>query len=279
MSEDQRKELGAFLKARRAAIAPKTLGYDAGARRRTPGLRREEVASEAGVGITWYTWLEQGRDIRPSATTLLRICGTLRLERADQDYAFSLAGLLNPDAQAVALLTPSLAAVFQAYQGPAMYLDPMWNVLAHNGIARALYDLDQLVGPFETNQLWQAFRNPLRRRLYVNFERDVRAFVGLFRLVTASVVAEPEFQTLIERLMAESAEFAALWRQREVVSPIPLAIELNHPRFGRIAVHSLRVPVDRGGGAMMLFLAPADEATERAFRRVAEELRQEVGGG
>lgn len=262
---DRRKEFGAFLKSRREATSPRMLGHEPSPRRRTPGLRREEVASAAGVGITWYTWLEQGRDIRPSASTLMRICRSLQLSPQDQEYVFLLADLPYREAVSADRFTPALARVLRAFQGPAIYLDAMWNILSSNVLASELYDLEKGVEPFAANLVWQCFRNPSRRRLHVNFDADMRILVGNFRRTTAPIVDEPQLQRLVHSLNEESAEFAALWGRRETSLTSPFVLELAHGRLGRVCVNTVRLPVEGAGGATVLFNTPADERTERLF--------------
>jgi transcriptional regulator with XRE-family HTH domain len=264
--QTRRQELKAFLRARRDAVAPESVGLSRGKRRLAPGLRREEVAAIAGVGLTWYTWLEQGRDINPSPALLRRIAGALALSASDETYLLSLGG--HPLAEApVPAFEPSaaLASVMAAYHAPVVVMDALFNVLASNPLADLLYDFDKGLDPFPRNQIWQLFVNPRRQALYPDLEADRRNFVALFRFSSRSKIGTSGYVSLIEALGRTSPEFAAVWNEREIAPAAPRAARLRHPVFGDIAVNALRLPIDADGGAMLVFLGAADEKTSSKF--------------
>jgi transcriptional regulator with XRE-family HTH domain len=276
----QRTELKAFLRARRAALPPEAAGLARGTRRLTPGLRREEVAALAEVGITWYTWLEQGRAINVSAAALTRIAHALQLSATDEAYLFHLAGLphAEPAARRI-VLPPSLQGLLDLYQAPAFVLDPVFDVLASNAMADRLYRFDQAEGRFARNHLWNAFMNPLRRELYAPcYEPGLLNLLGMFRMGLAAHPHDPRFGVLIDALAQASALFTELWQRQEVAPLRAWDAHFRHPEFGEVRVHSNRLPLRDGkaDGAVAFFFVPQDPATAQAFARVAGQLHREA---
>jgi transcriptional regulator with XRE-family HTH domain len=274
----QRAELKAFLRARRAALSPEAAGLPRGRRRLTPGLRREEVAALAQVGVTWYTWLEQGRAINISAAALARIARALALSPTDETYLFSLAGLLRPELPAEDFRLPSpMQGVLDLYQGPAFVLDPVFDVLAYNRMAERLYDFGEFGGPFANNHLWNAFMNPARRRLYPDFENGALNLLGIFRMNHATHPDDPRFDRLIDALTAASPEFDALWQRRNTAPLSAITVPFFHRDFGDLSIHSVRLPIRDGhcDGATAFLFVPANAETAASFARMAERLREE----
>jgi len=275
----QRTELKAFLRARRAALPPEAVGLSRGARRLTPGLRREEVAALAEVGITWYTWLEQGRAINVSAAALTRIAQALKLSATDEAYLFHLAGL--PHAEPVTrriVLPPSLQGLLDLYQAPAFVIDPLFDVLAFNAMADRLYRFDGFHGRFAQNHLWNAFMNPARRALYAPcYEPGLLNLLGVFRMNHAAHPDDPRFAVLIDALGEASPLFVELWERQEVAPLRAWNAHFSHPEFGEVRVHSNRFPLRDGkaDGAVAFFFVPEDAATAQSFARMAECLREE----
>src|SRR6266700_2920137 len=209
----RRTELKDFLRARRDALRPEELGLPSGRRRRTPGLRREEVAAAADVGVTWYTWLEQGRAIQASREALQRIGQALRLTPTDEAYLFALAGVepvFASSAQEYSV-EPHLQAVMDALRTvPAMLSGPCVDVRAYNRLADAVYEWSACEGPFANNLAWQLFMNPRRRALYADWEEMARRTVGVLRARHARYLGEPRFDALLSALRA-SPEFGSYW--------------------------------------------------------------------
>ncbi|MBN8924660.1 MAG: XRE family transcriptional regulator [Rhodanobacter sp. 68-29] len=271
-TSSQRTELKAFLRARRAALAPETAGVPRGGRRLTPGLRREEVAALAGVGLTWYTWLEQGRAINVSAAALTRIAHALSLSPTDEAYLFSLAGVAHPEPPLPPFeLAPSVQLLLDRYRGPAFVLDPVFDALAWNAQADWLFGFAAQRGPFARNHVWNAFLNPARRRLYPEFVPGMLNLLGIFRMSQAAHPDDARFDTLIAALSAASPEFAELWNRQETAPLSALRLPLFHPELGPFCVHSTRLPIRdvQAEGATAFFFVPADAATGRAFERMA----------
>ena len=177
----RRRLLREFLIAKRAAISPEAAGLPRRARRRTPGLRREEVAVLASVGVTWYTWLEQGRGIQVSADTLNRIARALRLTASDRAYLFALAEVSHQDLeQREETLDENMQAALDGFQaGPAMITGPFFDVEAFNSVADRIFRFADCDGPFARNHVWRFFMDPVRRSLYAEWS-SVSVLCGSF---------------------------------------------------------------------------------------------------
>ena len=210
-SAEQREALGAFLANRRARLKPDGLGLPSG-KRRTPGLRREEVAVLAGVSVSWYTWLEQGRDIRASADTLRRIAEVLRLDRVEAAYLLALT--LPPVAVAAASehASDGLVMLVQAVDPiPAYVRNTRFDILAWNAaVANLFVDYDALQ-PFARNTLRLMFLHRPYRDLIVNWEALARRYVAAFRAARARARDKAPFDELAGEVGASSGEFRAWW--------------------------------------------------------------------
>lgn len=275
----QRTELKAFLRTRRAALTPEAAGLPRGSRRLTPGLRREEVAALAEVGVTWYTWLEQGRAINVSAAALTRIARALSLSPTDEAYLFALMGLSRTDVPEHHFsLPPVMHEVLRMYQAPAFVLDTVFNVLAWNRMAECLYDFGEFDGPFADNHLWNAFMNPARRRLYPDFENGALNLLGMFRMNQAAHPEDPRFARLTEALAEASTEFVELWQRCHTAPLSAIVVPFFHREFGDLSIHSMRLPIrdsDHVDRATAFFFAPANAETAASFARVARRLAAE----
>jgi transcriptional regulator with XRE-family HTH domain len=272
----RRAELKAFLRARRALLSPESVGLPRGPRRLTPGLRREEVASIAGVGVTWYTWLEQGREINVSDDTLWRVSRALKLSPSDKAYLFTLVGLPMRQKHETLVSEAMRLAVAGFTAGPAMVFGPRFDVLVYNQLADLVYSMAMAgdTGPFGNNHLWRLFMDPERRRLYGPdyLEPGGRNLVGVFRVRYAEHIGEPEFDDFVHALSAGSALFAKLWKERATQPLLTIQVPLNHPRLGPLKFHSVRTTPGDGSANSIYFLPPADAATISAMRRAMDPL-------
>ncbi|MCU7824900.1 helix-turn-helix transcriptional regulator [Kitasatospora sp. DSM 101779] len=214
----RRQELAAFLRSRRERISPEQVGLPETGRRRTPGLRREEVAHLATVGVTWYTWLEQGRDIQVSAQVLQSVARALMLDPTERAHLFVLAGAEDPaPIVECATVTPAARMLLaQLEPMPAAVLNSRYDVLAYNRAYTWIAgDLDAL--PFEDrNLMWLAFTGSEFQRSLVDIEEARPAMVAKFRTAMADHGAEPAWKTLLNRLRKASPEFEEMWQQHEV---------------------------------------------------------------
>jgi hypothetical protein len=261
--ELRRRELAAFLRSRRERLAPEAVGLAPGRRRRTPGLRREEVAHLAGVGATWYTWLEQGRDIRASAQVLDAIARTLRFDPHERSHLFTLAGVPDPsrDGAGVTLSQGVKAVLAQLEPYPACVVNARYDLLAFNRAYSAIFDgLSDL--PFEDrNCLWLIFTDPAWRRVVVDWDEAVRRMVAQYRAAMAEHVAEPAWKCLVHRLRRASPEFEAVWRRHDVGGPENHVKEIRHPLVGLLRLDYTSFWLDQRLGTRLLSYTPADEQT------------------
>lgn len=264
LSDDRRREIAAFLRTRRSRLRPEDVGLPRGSRRRTPGLRREEVALLAGVSTEWYTWLEQARDVRPSAATLRRIGEALRLEPAEVQHLMALGGHENGSVEngsaAAAVLGPQLQLLLDRLEYcPAWVHGERWDILAWNRAATVIHgDLDTMQG-LERNGLHQLFVNPRLRAMLVDWELHARDCVAKMRLAHARHVDDPWFNELISVLRAKSPEFAAFWDEHNVQLPHSGVKVYVHPEAGRLTFHytMLEVKGERGRALYMITYLPA----------------------
>ncbi|MBB4687117.1 helix-turn-helix transcriptional regulator [Amycolatopsis jiangsuensis] len=260
----RRCELGAFLRSRRARITPEQVGLPLSGRRRTPGLRREEVAQLAGVGVTWYTWLEQGRDINASEQVLDAISRTLRLDPHEHVHLFTLAGAPEPptEAKECSVVTESMRAMLtQLEPFPAAVRNGRYDLLGYNrGYTWLMGEVDAI--PFEDrNTLVQCLLNPRWRERTLGWEENVPRMVAAFRAAMAEHVAEPAWKSLVKRLKAESPLFADLWSRHDVnAEPIPVK-RYRHPEAGLLTFRFTYLYTGRRSEVLVSTYTPADEET------------------
>ncbi|WP_030407278.1 helix-turn-helix transcriptional regulator [Streptomyces albus] len=216
--EDQRRELGLFLRSRREQITPDQVGLPHTGRRRTPGLRREELALLAGISATWYTYLEQGRDIRVSEQVLGSLASVLRLGRHERDHLFRLAGHA-PAAQPVddEPLAAQIAAVPRLLQPqPAYLIADNYDVLSRNQAAGELFpDLDGTADR-PANFLRWTFLEPVAREIVVDWEVEARGLLARLRTLAGRRPGDPRFTRLIDELHADSPQVRAWWPRYDV---------------------------------------------------------------
>ena len=258
-NDSRQRELGAFLRSRRERLAPADLGLPAGPRRRTPGLRREEIAMVAGVGTTWYTWLEQGRDVKPSHEVLAALGKALRLDAAERRHLYILAGRDAPATlpagpeRADAALLHTLASL--AIQ-PAYVMGRRWDVLAWNPAAEAVFgDYGALQGDAR-NIMHLLFTDRNHRRLLVAWEDLARMALGRFRADSAKYVGDPDFERLIAALTAASPEFRAWWPERDVHRQLSGIKKMRHPKAGAMTFEHMSFSIDDGSDMKLVVYTP-----------------------
>ncbi|MBB3258879.1 transcriptional regulator with XRE-family HTH domain [Paraburkholderia bannensis] len=231
------RALGEFIRAHRERLSPEEVGLPPGPRRRTPGLRREEVAQLCGVSPTWYTWIEQGRPVSASAEALARIAAALRLSRAERAYLFELAAQRDPaepDAPGAGAAPETLLQTVELIEAPAYVLDRQWSALAWNAHAADLFT-GWLDGEHDRNLLRFTFTQPLGRALIVDWETRARRLAAEFRADSIRHLNDAPTRALIDSLLATSDEFARYWGSQDVFEREGGRREFNHPRHGRIA--------------------------------------------
>lgn len=228
LSEQRRRELADFLRTRREKLKPEQMGITQVSRRRTPGLRREEVAEIAGVGTTWYTWLEQARDIQPSAEVLKRLGQALMMNPAETRHLFTLAGRSVPvDIEEMRETpSPALLRVMASLPTPAMLLGSRWDLLAVNDAARTTFKaIPELV---ETRGNWLHFYFlSLDRSSVVNWETNARQLISDFRLSVSDSLDQPWVSSIVEDLRAKSPEFNTFWREHDVTDNAFTLVEVQ----------------------------------------------------
>jgi len=233
---DRRAELGEFLRARREALQPADVGLPISGRRRTPGLRREEVALLAGVSVTWYTWLEQGRRINASRDVLLALARTLHLDDAGRGHVLALASGATTEAVERIVEAPDAVVrlITSMEPAPAYVLGPRWEILAWNTSEELLYPTLRSLEDGTRNLLWVMFCDPAARSLIADWEVRARSTLAEFRASTSLLFDDPVMIDLIERISAESAEFSAWWPLHDVAGFQTRLRRYNHPRAGSL---------------------------------------------
>jgi len=214
-----RHELAAFVRARRERLQPAEVGLPVMGRRQAKGLRREEVASLAGIGLTWYTWFEQGRDITVSSAFLDNLCRALRFNATERAYLFSLAGHYVPERATVderSLPRSLLRLIENLGTQPAYVKNARWDILAWNDAARRVFGDFGSVAAEKRNVLWLAFTDSALRRTMTNWEADARRLVARFRVDHSRVPADLRLQGLVRELEACSADFRRFWREHDL---------------------------------------------------------------
>ena len=231
-SPEDRKELGAFLSSRRGRLQPGDLGLPTG-QRRTPGLRREEVASLAGVSVSWYTWLEQGRDIGVSAEMLKRLSIVLRLDPAESLHLLALSSRQPLVVTIPGALSDALVYLVQAIDPvPAYVRNNRLDILAWNPAVGDLFVDYGKLEPHERNTLRLMFLYPPYRSLMRDWEQQARATISVFRAARAKVSDKAPFDRLVEELCLASAEFRTWWPAVDVQGFDEGLKRLRHPRHG-----------------------------------------------
>ncbi|KAA2261921.1 helix-turn-helix domain-containing protein [Solihabitans fulvus] len=280
-TERQRRELAAFLRSRRERRDPVDFGLVPG-RRRTPGLRREEVATLASVSITWYSWLEQARDIRVSADVLASLARALHLDPAETEHLYQLAGHVPPGA--VAEPVPEVAAQHRLLlanlePSPAFLSNRRFDVLAWNRAHTVLYGDFARLAPADRNMLWLLFTDPAQRALAVDWPAAAAYGVGLFRSQAGELLSSPEFVALVERLLAASPEFRELWERRDLSSFVPASQEWNHPLLGRVAFEYVKMyAADEDRTLVAHLVRPGSELATRLAELIAADSAVEKPG-
>jgi transcriptional regulator with XRE-family HTH domain len=274
-TELRRRELGAFLRSRRERVRPEQVGLPPMRRRRTPGLRREEVAQLAGVGVTWYTWLEQGRDINPSAQVLDAIARTLQFDVHEHSHLFTLAGISTTTIadQCLHLCPTAQPLIDQLEPFPATVVNARLDLLAFNRVYASFFeDLDAM--PVEDrNILWLAFTHPRWREVIVDWDDITGRMVAEYRALMAEHLDDPAWKTLVARLHAASPEFAAVWERHDVQGVESRTKRAMHPTAGLLLLDYTNLWLNQGLGIRIVAFSPADERTRRRLEALHRSLQ------
>ena len=273
----RRTELAAFLRTRRERISPEDVGLPVGTRRRTAGLRREELAQLAGVGVTWYTWLEQGRPINASVQVLDAIARTLKLDATERGHLFRLADVPGAAAQAgcdECPLPPEVQRILDSIPYPASVVTDRFDLIAWNEIYAALFPRLVRQPPSERNTLLSCLTSPPCCSAVPEQDKYSAVLVAQLRNAYGRHVGDPAWTGFIRRLEALSPLFAELWAAHDVAQPAALTKRFRHPTLGEITAKTTSFAVTAAAGARMVIYTPDDAHSERAIARLAagEEL-------
>lgn len=263
-----REDLAEFLRKHREKIAPEEMGLPRGRRRRTPGLRREEVAALAGVGLTWYTWLEQGRDISVSATFLDNLSKALKLDAAERRHLFLLTHQRLPSelGKTWCSVPPLVQTLMDDLPTrPAYILNLRWDVLAWNGAADKLFNFSYYA-PERRNMLWLLFTDPAMRQRLAPWETQVSQMLSSFRRDFARAAQDPAIDALVEELAKVSPEFKQLWKTQEVNAPCQGVRHLYLEELGDVAFEHTTLTVDEERHLRLVYYAlKGSDDDKRAF--------------
>ena len=267
-ADAKRRQLGDFLRSRRTTLSRKDFGLPTLARQRVLGLRREEVSAFAGVSVTWYTWLEQGRDINPSRQVLEALGRVLRLTPAESDYLLSLGGFTpSPQASTVLIDTPPhLQRLLDSLWFPAFAVSPNWTITGWNAAYVALYPRIGTLEPTDRNLLWLVFTDPSLRDMLPNWEQDSRHFLAEFRGDSGAALGSAEHSVLIARLIEESPEFGEQWADVAIERFASRRRRFLHPDAGLLEFeHHRLVPSDHPDLHIVTYLPDAGSETAAWF--------------
>ena len=234
MPEKVRSELGDFLRSRREKLSPKSVGLTERRRRRTTGLRREEVAELAGIGVDWYIRLEQGRPVNPSATTIDALARALKLSKVEHVHLKALAGTIDRRAFKRETVPASLKRLIDAIRSPAYVTGRRWDVLAWNAAAQSVFAFGQLAED-DCNTLLSMLLRPEAKSLFGSAWTDeAKRMVAQFRATHDLWTDDPAFVSLLRRLREGCPEFAGWWKAHDIRGTLSGEKALNHPKKGRL---------------------------------------------
>ncbi|MEV0248456.1 helix-turn-helix transcriptional regulator [Nocardia sp. NPDC050712] len=280
LGKAQRNELGTFLKSRRARIAPEDVGLPPGPRRRTPGLRREEVAQLSGVGVTWYTWLEQGREINVSVQVLDAVARTLGLDAAERSHVYRLAGVPTvPSPHTETGLPEELQVILDhLHPLPAVLLSARYDLLAYNDSYESLCPI-RAVGDVmaDVNIAKRVFLTPKCCNAYHHSWDDLRRMVAYLRGAYAKNLADPSWQEFISELCTKSTDFAKLWARNDVAVPISRVKSVRNLAVGDLDMFVTSMSLPSVPGAWVQIYTPVDEDAWTKLRTLLAMSEQDRG--
>lgn len=276
----EKSELAEFLRTRRGRVDRAHYGLPAASRGKTTGLRREEVAYLSGVSLTWYTWLEQGRDINPSRQVIEAVSAALRLAPTERDYLLTLVGF-STGRGAPALdkdpLPEHMKRLLDSMDDqPAYALAPDWGILGWNRAYQALYPQVARVEPEERNLLWLVFTESSVRALLADWDVTSGRFLAEFRAESGPRLHDPAVRALVAKLAAASPSFRAGWQRHDITGFASREREFRHPQAGRLLFeqHQLR-PSDRPDLQVVIYTA-ADAGVLARLRSILPEAGGEL---
>lgn len=260
MNESERRQaLADFLRKRRACLSPDEVGLPPGLYRRTPGLRREEVAQLANIGTSWYIWLEQGRDIHPSMSVLESLAQALRLTLNERRHLFLLAGqpLPAPTFSAEERASPALQQVISDLDpNPACVMGRRWDYLAWNKAAENVFSIAQPAPPYTGNAIWQLFTNPTIKACYPNWEHLARGVLAEFHTASTRYPGDVWFEELIADLKEASPEFCQWWSHQDAPGSIGGHKVMEHHTLGHLEFEHILLQTPSDPEVMIMICTP-----------------------
>lgn len=257
--ENRYRELADFLKTRRAKILPSQVGLSSAARRRTPGLRREEVAQLAGIGITWYTWLEQGRAIHVSTQVVESLSKVLLLDKQERIHLHLLANQPPPAdiPEYPGTASPILQHVLDSLTlCPSMVTDQRWNVTAWNDAACLIFGDFGEMNSRERNVVWAMFTDDKYKQMFVDWKEHAKGLVGRFRSTCGQYIEDSWLARFIEDLKMQSEEFRLWWPLHEIESNSEKYKQLKHPDAGTLDFEVSNFDVSDNSGLKLIVHTP-----------------------
>lgn len=269
------KELADFLKTRRSKVTPSQVGLSSSIRRRTPGLRREEIAQLAGIGITWYTWLEQGRPIQVSSQVVESLSRVLFLDKEERNHLYQLANLPLPidTITPQETVTPILQHVLDSlYLSPAILINQRWNVIAWNQAACIVLGDFLHMNERERNIVWAMFTNQKYKQLYVDWNLHAKNLLARFRSSCSQYIEDSWFSTFVDELKLKSQEFSQLWPLHEILSHSEVCKQLNHEKVGLLDFEVSKFDVaDLSGLTIIIHTPLVGTETANKIKTLLEE--------
>jgi transcriptional regulator with XRE-family HTH domain len=263
-------------------VTPEDVGLPGGGRRRTPGLRREEVAIIAGVGTTWYTWLEQGRDVRASIEVLEAIAAALRMTPAERAHLVLLGRGDEPPPSVSCReeVAPTLRRLIENLgPNPAFVLGRRWDYLAWNAAACALFGDFAQVPEHIRNHVWLTFMDPARRELCADWQESSRLIVAKFRADSARNLGDPAFEELEQSLRRASPEFCRAWKRHEVATHGEGRKVIEHPVVGRMVFeHAVLGPQTDPDQRLILYSPVAECGTAQKLATLLGSAPADANG-
>jgi transcriptional regulator with XRE-family HTH domain len=272
-SATQRAQLSEFLKSCRARLSPQIVGLPAGGRRRTPGLRREDVAALAGLSATWYTWLEQGRDVRASDRVLESLSRTLRLSAEERDYLFSLAQNRPAPLQAARVeeVPETVKRTLDALNLPAEVINPRWDVIYWNNMVTRCFRDYGVLEPEQRNLLRILMTSPEYQEDPAEFAAMARRITAKLRVDYSQAAGDPCFDALIEEMSEISPIFRELWRSPEIRTRSEGIHLLKHPQLGGITFEHTSYVVEGAPSLRVVIFAPHDAESARKIGQITRQ--------
>jgi transcriptional regulator with XRE-family HTH domain len=276
----RRSELAAFLRSRRARIRPEDVGMPPGLRRRTPGLRREEVAQLAGVGVTWYTWLEQGRPINASVQVLDAVARVLRLDATEREHLYRLAGIpfVNEHVSDAEMVGEEVQGILDALDPlPAAVYNARYDVHATNATYRVLWPTDALAERWERNALYRIFSVPACCSSFANGDEELPSMVAQVRRSYGRHVGEPAWEGFIALMVEVSPTFAQMWASRDVAAPGRRVKVYRNADIGTINLMSSSLSIDGSAEQRIVVYTPVADADRDQLDRLRAIADPTVG--